>query len=552
MALLISGQGNDDLYAKLGEHAMRLASEVIEDCRVQLMLKFRFLDLALWQMPLEPIWGEARYPLATDAVNMYCEPFGELSRYMEAPDEAVRDLLHLVMHCIYSHPFDRSHPKTELWWLACDVMAETSCMDICGSRFESPGDGERREVMQHLATELGNVTPGRLYKLFEEAWEGPVGCGAIVLDRNKLIELQSLFERDAHGPWPGNPERDAEMEKGRPDEIGDPDPDSQEKGEHANQEAILDPEGEGDMQQASDEGERGDKEPEDGGTDAADKQSEPGDQDTDTESGSDDIDGDESTPGEGSEATDKARKRWRDISKRMETDLETFSKEWGDTAGGLVNTLKIANRETVDYSEFLRRFSIITEDIKINPDEYDLVFYTYGLSLYGDMPLVEPLEYMETKRIRDFVIAIDTSGSVRGELVKKFVEHTFTILKESEVFGGIVNIHIVQCDTEIQADAQITSLEDLDGYLEEFEVKGFGGTDFRPVFDYVDKLIDKGELEDMRGIIYFTDGLGQYPTAAPPYDVAFVFINDEKAEIPAVPPWAMRVLVDEDGITGYE
>ncbi len=41
------------------------------------------------------------------------------------------------------------------------------------------------------------------------------------------------------------------------------------------------------------------------------------------------------------------------------------------------------------------------------------MFYTYGLSpLYGDMPLIEPLEYRDEKRIRDFCDATDTSSSV--------------------------------------------------------------------------------------------------------------------------------------------
>ena len=51
--------------------------------------------------------------------------------------------------------------------------------------------------------------------------------------------------------------------------------------------------------------------------------------------------------------------------------------------------------------------------MKLNPDEFDYNFYTYGFALYENMPLIEPLEYREVKRIREFVIAIDTSGSRR-------------------------------------------------------------------------------------------------------------------------------------------
>ena len=57
------------------------------------------------------------------------------------------------------------------------------------------------------------------------------------------------------------------------------------------------------------------------------------------------------------------------------------------------------------------------ETMKINDDEFDYVFYTYGLKLYKKMPLVEPLEYKEVKRIKEFVIAIDTSGSVNDKMI---------------------------------------------------------------------------------------------------------------------------------------
>lgn len=45
----------------------------------------------------------------------------------------------------------------------------------------------------------------------------------------------------------------------------------------------------------------------------------------------------------------------------------------------------------------------------IDPDEFDYNFYTYGLSHYGNMPLIEPVEQREVRRIQDFVIVIDTS-----------------------------------------------------------------------------------------------------------------------------------------------
>ena len=149
--------------------------------------------------------------------------------------------------------------------------------------------------------------------------------------------------------------------------------------------------------------------------------------------------------------------------------------------------------------------------------------------------------------MREFVIALDTSGSCSGPLVQRFVERTFEMLKSSEEFGTQVNVHIIQCDAAVQEDTVITSVDDFTRYIDSFQVKGFGGTDFRPLFAYVDELVRAGEFEDLRGLIYFTDGAGIYPDSPPDYDVAFVFV-DEGGQKRRVPPWAMRVVIDQEDI----
>ena len=76
------------------------------------------------------------------------------------------------------------------------------------------------------------------------------------------------------------------------------------------------------------------------------------------------------------------------------------------------------------------------------------------------------------------------------------------------------------------------------------QLKGFGGTDFRPVFTYVDKLIKSGELHDLKGLIYFTDCMGQFPAKPPEYKAAFVMIRGEYDDV-AVPSWAIKLVLDK-------
>ena len=239
--------------------------------------------------------------------------------------------------------------------------------------------------------------------------------------------------------------------------------------------------------------------------------------------------------------------KWQGVSEKTQTGLETVLA--GKATGGeaVLEQIQVANRDDVDYRTFLRRFAVPREVMAVDGDAFDYIFYTYGLQLYGNMPLVEPPETKEEKRIEDFVIAIDTSASCAGKLVRTFAEKTYDVLKNSEGFGHKVNIHVIQCDCDVTRDVKITSIRDIDRAFEEFVTRGFGGTDFRPAFQYVDGLIASGELTALRGLLYFTDGLGKSPVPPPAYETAFVFVDDTPRER-KVPPWAMKVIMDEDDV----
>lgn len=246
----------------------------------------------------------------------------------------------------------------------------------------------------------------------------------------------------------------------------------------------------------------------------------------------------------GQEELTVTMEQWKKISGRVKTDLKTFSQD-KNRSESLEKNLAEATREKYDYGELLRRFTVMGEDVRINEDEFDYVYYTYGLSVYGNLPLVEPLEYKEEHKIKEFVIALDTSASCRGPVVRGFLRKTYSILKGTENFFHKINVHIVQCDNEVQSDTKITCDEDFDLFMREGKLHGFGATDFRPVFSYIDELRRKDEFENLRGLIYFTDGYGIYPEKMPDYDVIFAFLDeDDNRQDP--PPWAIAVTLYDD------
>lgn len=236
--------------------------------------------------------------------------------------------------------------------------------------------------------------------------------------------------------------------------------------------------------------------------------------------------------------------QWKKISERVKADMKSFTKG-KKGAESLTKNLEEATRDRYDYSEILRKFTVMGEDITVNDEEFDYIYYTYGLNYYGNLPLVEPLEYREAHKVKEFVIAIDTSASCRGAIVRAFLNRTYSILKSTENFFHKINVHIIQCDHEIQSDTKITNEEEFETFMKYGKLRGFGATDFRPVFDYVEQLKNQGEFENLKGLIYFTDGYGIYPERMPDFDVIFAFLDEDDNRAP-VPPWSMKVVLDGD------
>jgi len=113
----------------------------------------------------------------------------------------------------------------------------------------------------------------------------------------------------------------------------------------------------------------------------------------------------------------------------------------------------------------------------------------------------------QSETIKSLVVAIDTSGSIDNEALKAF---EIELNELTELYSD-VSITIIYCSNYI-----VGIEEDIQGDIK-LSPCGAGGTDFRPVFDWV-------ENQDMnpQALLYFTDLLGPFPDAEPNYPVIFL------------------------------
>ncbi len=459
--------------------------EVLSAARTELYIEMRFFGAALSSLGYEIDLSTTT--VGTDAVNIRFNPAHVARLFVEEPGKLNRTYLHMLLHCIFRHMYtSERYENTELYDLCADIVVESLLDGFDYQCIYRVASDYRDRWITLLEKELKVLTVERLYKYFSEKENE--------MDRLELEKLKREFFLDDHSFW-----------------------------------LRLDTTSENEA-------------------DKDDKEMPPIDEDFRSPQANDNKDNNVPkkekyiNPHRLKQIQNK-EKDWDKESRRLQTEIETIGSQHSDRLGKLTWILKFENTSRTDYREFLQKFKILREEGGIDLDSFDYGMYSFGLDFYGNMPLIEENEFREVKKIQELVIAIDTSASCKDELVQRFLNETAAILLSKENFFQRINIRIIECDDQVQREEIITSADDMKKYADGIHVEGGYGTDFRPVFTRVSELLDKKQFENLKGLIYFTDGFGIYPDKPTSYDTAFVFPEDEEYDDEKVPDWALKLYI---------
>ncbi|MBU1927383.1 hypothetical protein KKG77_00110, partial [bacterium] len=114
------------------------------------------------------------------------------------------------------------------------------------------------------------------------------------------------------------------------------------------------------------------------------------------------------------------------------------------------------------------------------------------------------------------VVAIDSSGSIDDTLLSSFLSEVNFLMSMVSRY----QIELLVCDEKIKLHKTFYSGDAL-----ECDIQGGSGTDFRPVFEFIEK-----EFDDVKLLLYFTDLEGKFPDQAPQYEVKWV--SSQEKEVP--------------------
>ena len=206
------------------------------------------------------------------------------------------------------------------------------------------------------------------------------------------------------------------------------------------------------------------------------------------------------------------------ITEGLQKSSNCKSKMHGQNPGDFIQKIKVLGNGKVKWNYILNR--LIRRTLSANYiSSFKRTSRRYGELVKGKI---------KNHKIDNIIVAVDTSGSIDEQLHQRFMEEIILIRRMFKV-----EIRYIQCDTRVVQDIKLkryTNIEDI-------EIKGGGGTDFRPVFEYI-----KQKNYKPNAILYFTDGCGDYPENS---NIDTLWILDDEPPEYYQPPFGYKLYLNE-------
>ena len=146
--------------------------------------------------------------------------------------------------------------------------------------------------------------------------------------------------------------------------------------------------------------------------------------------------------------------------------------------------------------------------------------YSRPSSRRGDPALYPSMRSHET----NIIVAVDTSGSIGEQEITEFISEIDAI--KSQVRASVT---LLTCDSNLNYGCP-WKFEAWDTFKFDIEIRGGGGTNFKPVFEWIDQQDATPDL-----LVYFTDAEGVFPEFEPFFPVTWLVKGKSKV------PFGIRV-----------
>lgn len=445
----------------------------LSSARTRLILDKPFLGALVLRLPLQaadPSWCATT---GTDAKKFYYNP--EYIRELKN-DEAQFVLAHEALHCALSHFARRGHRVKHRWDIACDYAINPLLKD----------EGLTPPPGSLMLNEYRGMTAEEIYPLIEDN------------DMSETLD-QHLYDKQDQTSEGGQDKQQNPLDQ---------------------QDKKTESGGEG-QEQSPQQQQSGGEQPSDSDSEGQGKEPDSQKKDSGLPS-QDDKQQQNSNPTESSQQESQTAQP----EPLNESEREALHTQWqqrlagaaqqaqqaGKLGDGMARMIDFFLQPTLPWRMLLARYMN-----SMSRNDYS---YTRPSSRRGDPAIYPSLRSAKM----EVVVAVDVSGSIHEDELNEFIAEIDSL--KAQVKARVI---LLTCDTQITGDSP-WEFEEWEHCRLPDRIIGGGGTDFNPVFDWVE-INDK--YPDL--LIYFTDAQGRFPIQEPGYPT--IWLVKGKSPI----PWGQRI-----------
>ena len=181
----------------------------------------------------------------------------------------------------------------------------------------------------------------------------------------------------------------------------------------------------------------------------------------------------------------------------------TSAKMMGNIPANINRAITELTEPKIDWKTVLKKFmsNVVKDDYGNKFNHYYMQNNIYLKTLHNNSASV--------------VVAVDTSGSISNKEIMLAMAEVKSILNASGT-----KLKVIYCDSEINKVVDSLNIKDIQN-----AIAGGGGTDFRPVFEYLKSNSIRPDL-----LIYFTDLYGSFPKQSGGFNTLWITTSEgEKA-----------------------
>ena len=191
-------------------------------------------------------------------------------------------------------------------------------------------------------------------------------------------------------------------------------------------------------------------------------------------------DNQENKDGQGSKPDDK---NWKQIV----SEAYAYAKMQGKEPAGMDRYIDELNYPRIPWRQLLMKF--IIQEIP-----YDFTYMRPSKKSIACGVFIPSV----TRENLEIAVAVDTSGSMGDDDLQDALSEVIGIVSAYEN----VRLTVLSCDADVHTVSQVESVTDV----KSLKMQGGGGTDFRPVFKYLEE-----NKPNTKFLVFFTDGYGDFP-----------------------------------------